>query len=313
MSGVESYRDGIFDDYQGYQEEVWEPRTTKEFVLPVPFGQQYQEPDPELSESDLEEIARNRRKKQQESFTPEGEIEMMELYPMGRHDDAFCVMDEMKAQAAEDCDQLGLDEAIQAFLDNGFIDLDDYGEVVRPKQSLKDSRDSDYDYYDLADYIGYRKYRRYKRIVSTLRAKERQRRKTTHCFGPDSKMGKWWQFDKACYYWRMGNKPNPKQILDNEDRPLSDWIGQLTALDQIEVFGEEVYPAYPSESEAEFFSHYSDEEEEEDHDAYDDNRMMGSSLSETLIRRRARVQERGRYVCDTTDEDVLATGTKFGG
>jgi len=196
---------------------------------------------------------------------------------VGSRENAF-FMDEMKAvkAQAEDYDQLGLDEAIQEFLDNGFIHLDDYGEVVvvRSKQSPKDSGDSDHDYYDLADYIGYRKYRRYKRIVATLRAKSRQRRKTTHCFGPDSKMGKWWQFDKACYYWRMGNKPNPKQILDNEDRPLSDWIGQLTALDQIEVFGEEVYPAYPSESEAEFFSHYSDEEEEEDHDAYDDNRMI---------------------------------------
>lgn len=104
MSGVYSwldgYRDDIFDDYRG---EVREPRTTKEFVLPVPFGRGYgrgyQEPDPELSESDLEEIAKDNIQKQQESFTPEGE--MMELYPMGRHDDAFCVMDEMRAVKAQ--------------------------------------------------------------------------------------------------------------------------------------------------------------------------------------------------------------------
>ena len=125
-------------------------------------------------------------------------------------------------------------------------------------------------------------------------------------------MGKWWQFDKACYHWRLDREPNPKKGQGDEDQ-ISNWIGRLTTIDQIEVFGEKVCPAYPSESEAEFFSHYSDEEEEEDHDAYDDDQMKGSSLSEMLIRRGARVQERGHYVCDTTDEDVLATGAKFGG
>jgi len=226
-------------------------------------------------------------------------------------------------------EKLDLRDEIDDFLREGFIELDD-DDQYNFLEDDEDGNDNDNYTFDLADDIGYRKYRREKRIAGTTRARMRQKRKTTYVFGPASSIGKCWQFHKACRYYRMDREPNPKRDLDNEE-PMSYWHGQLTALDQIEVFGKDHFEAYPSESEAEFFSHYSDEEEEKDLTIHDDNMMRGSSLSETLAKRDKMIGGRFSKIrrilipmptipiqkydlqYRMTDEDTLFIGHKFGG